>query len=159
MWPLILMSNNWFSVTFLYQECNVFIIWYIFIIFDMKMDCHHAVWLILSCPSWYSDLSPQRQIMDTNLDLSFHMWRWNRGWVNWTTQTKSDKTSKIGNNSSAIRIVSVVIIYNTQSQVCVYLLARDPVSLLHHHYFLQTWLMVCAILVNSFRPLWFSITS
>jgi len=49
------------------------------------------------------------------------------GGVNWTTQTKSDKTSKIGNNSSPIRIVSVVIIYNTQSQVCVYLLARDPV--------------------------------
>ena len=45
----------------------------------------------------------------------------------------------------------VVIIYNAQSQVCVYLLARDPVSLLHHHYFLQTWVMVAAILVNSFQ--------
>jgi hypothetical protein len=73
--------------------------------------------------------------------------------VNWTTQTQYDKTSKIGNNSSPIRIVSVVTIYNTQSQVCVFLLARDPVSLLHHHYFLQTWLMVAAILVNSFHPL------
>jgi hypothetical protein len=71
--------------------------------------------------------------------------------VNWTTQTQYDKTSKIGNNSSPIKIVSVVIIYNAQSQVCVYLLARDPVSLLHHHYFLQTWLMVAAILVNSFQ--------
>jgi hypothetical protein len=44
---------------------------------------------------------------------------------------KSDKTSKIGNNSSPIRIVSVVIIYNAHSQVCVYLLASDL-------YFLQT---------------------
>ena len=57
--------------------------------------------------------------------------------MNWRSQKKSDKTSKIGNNLPPIRLVSVVIIYNTHSQVCVYLLASDPVSLLHDHYFLD----------------------